>query len=316
MKKFLGFLLDILKGIGIGISCIIPGVSGGTFALLTNCYDKIVGAVSDLFKHFLRSLLILLPLGIGIIIGAAVGYIGISKAFDYILFSIIALFAGLILGSIPSLVGEVKHEKITPTYFLVFFLAFIFVVSIGIISFLIEMKSELYSVDYLFVKPEWYLYIIMIPLGFVASFALVAPGVSGSMILLVLGFYEPILDTIHNLIHFVNPISSFFLLFAFGVGVLIGFYFISKLMKFLLEKHRTITYYAIIGFVAGSLISIFLNPDIYFGKETYAGIINNPIELALGIPLFIVGAIAVFFILKLANKKSHREIENKQGDTL
>lgn len=307
MKKFVNFLVDILKGIGMGISCIIPGVSGGTFALLTNCYDKLIGAISDLFKNFIRSFLILLPIAIGVVIGAVAGYIGVSKAFDYILFSIIALFAGLILGSVPSLINEVKKERFNPTFALVLFLSFIFVVAIGIISFIIELNYSFYSVDYMFENPKWYLYVIMFPIGIIASFALVAPGISGSMVMLVLGFYEPILDTIEKLLHFENFLQNFFLLFSFGVGVVIGFYFISKLMKFLLEKHRTITYYAIIGFVTGSLISIFLNKDIYFGKNTYAGLINNPVELALGIPLFIAGALIVFFILRFASKRIEKQ---------
>ena len=303
MKKVLTFFLDFLKGIGIGISCIIPGVSGGTFALLTNCYDKLVNSVSTIFKTFLRSFLILLPIGLGLLVGVVLGYFGISKAFDYILFTIIALFAGLILGSIPSLFGEVKKEKLQPSYLLALLLAFIFVVGIGIISFIISTQYPDYSIASMFENPEWYLYVLMFPVGIIASFALVTPGVSGSMLILVLGFYQPILDTIHNLIHFVNPLSNFFLLFIFGIGVLVGFFFMSKLMKYLLDKHRTITYYAIIGFVMGSLISIFLNPEIYYGSETYLGLIKNPIELAWAIPLFIVGALGSFFLIKLAKKR-------------
>ncbi len=306
MKKVGHFFLSILKGIGIGISCIIPGVSGGSFALLTNCYDEIVGAVSNIFKNFLKSFLVLLPIAIGVILGAVLGLFGIAKAFEYILFSIIALFAGLILGSVPSLVSEVKKERINPTYALAFILAFVFVVAIGIISFVIEIEYPTYSVDYLFENPKWYLYLIMIPVGAIASFALVAPGISGSMILLVLGFYDPILDTIKNFVKFEHPLQNFFLLLSFTVGVVVGGFFIAKLMKYLLEKHRTITYYTIIGFVSGSLISIFLNVDIYFGDGTYAGLCANPKELLLGIPLLIAGAVASFFLIKLMRKHTSK----------
>ena len=311
MKKVLTFFLDFLKGIGIGISCIIPGVSGGTFALLTNCYDKLVGAVSTIFKNFLKSFLILLPIGLGILLGAVAGYFGISKAFDYILFTIIALFAGLILGSIPSLFGEVKHEKVQPMYVLALILAFLFVVGIGVISFIISIRYPDYSIASMFENPQWYLYVLMFPIGIIGSFALVTPGISGSMLLLVLGFYQPILDTIHDLIHFNNPVSNFFLLFIFGLGVLFGFFFMSKLMKYLLDKRRTITYYSIIGFVMGSLISIFLNLEIYNGSETYLGLIKNPVELAIGIPLFIVGALASFFLIMLAKKRAKKTEEVK-----
>ena len=303
MKKVLSWFLDLLKGFGIGIACIIPGVSGGTFALLVNCYDKLISSISDLFKNFVKNFLILLPIGIGILIGILVGYIGISRAFDYILFTIICLFAGLILGSVPSLVDEVSHEPFSPTNLLVGILAFIFVVAIAIISFIIKVKYPDYSISTLFDKGSVVLYFLMIPVGVIGSFALVTPGISGSMLLLVLGFYEPLLDTIHDLFHFVNPLQNVFIILSFAVGVIIGFFLMSKLMKYLLTKHRTLTYYAIIGFVMGSLLAIFVNPDIYLGKGVYLGIIQNPIELAIGIPLFIVGAVGSYILIRLARKR-------------
>lgn len=310
MKKFLNWLLDVARGIAIGISAIIPGVSGGTMAVLTKCYDKLIGAVSTLFKYFIKSFLILLPLGIGILIGVAAGYLGIRLAFSYILFSIVALFFGLILGSIPSISKEVRGESIKKSYIITFAIAFIFVLGIALASFLINLNSG-YSVATLFVDPKWYLYVLMVPVGVIGSFALVTPGISGSMLLLVIGFYKPILDTIHSLVHGENLVQNAGLLACFIVGIILGFFFISKLMKYLLDKHRVITFYAILGFIIGSLPALFLNVDIWLGSTTdgvtYAGILANPIELALGIPLLVVGALATYFILRLVDNKKDND---------
>ena len=308
MKKFVNWLIDVLRGAAIGIACIIPGVSGGTMAVLTKCYDKLIGAVSTLFKNFIKSFLILLPLGIGIIIGVAVGYLGVRLAFSYILFSIVALFFGLILGSIPSISKEVRGEPIKKSYIITFIISLVFVLGIALASFLINLNAG-YSVASLFVDPKWYLYVLMIPVGVIGSFALVTPGISGSMLLLVIGFYKPILDTIHSLVHGENIFQNAGLLACFIVGIILGFFFISKLMKYLLEKHRVITFYAILGFIIGSLPALFLNVDLWLGDGvSYAGIIANPIELTIGIPLLIIGAVATYFVLKIADKKE----ENNQ----
>ncbi len=303
MKKVLNWFLDILKGFGIGVSCIIPGVSGGTFALLTNCYDKIVFSIANIFKNFLRSILVLLPLAIGGGFGILFGYLTISRAFTYILFSIIALFAGLILGSIPSLFGEIKTEDRSNLHILLLILSMLFVVAIGAISFIISIEYPHYSVEVLFESPKWYAYLLMIPVGAVSAFALVAPGISGSMIMLVLGFYEPILERIKHILTFDHFLVNFGLMCCFGVGVLIGVALMTKFMKYMLLKHRTLTYSIIIGLVMGSLIAIFLNKDIYFGDDTYAGLLANPKELLLGIPLFVLGAVGSFFAIHFSKKR-------------
>lgn len=303
MKKFVNWLIDVARGAAIGIACIIPGVSGGTMAVLTKCYDKLIGAISTLFKNFVKSFLILLPLGVGIIIGVAVGYLGVRAAFTYILFSIVALFFGLILGSVPSISEEVRGKPVKKSYIITFVISLVFVLGIALTSFLINLNAG-YSVANLFADPKWYLYVLMIPVGVIGSFALVTPGISGSMLLLVIGFYKPILDTIHDLVHGGNIGSNIGLLACFIVGIILGFFFISKLMKYLLDKHRVITFYAILGFIIGSLPALFLNVDIWYGNaDGYAGIISNPVELALGIPLLIAGALVTYFVLRLLDKK-------------
>ncbi len=315
MNKFKNWLFDLFKGIGIGLACIIPGVSGGTIAIIIKIYDKLINAVSSLFKNFVKSFLILLPICLGIIIGFVIGFFGIKLAFTYILFSIVALFAGLILGSVPSLTKEVKGEPLKTSYVVTFSITLIFVIGIALLSFYFQTQGS-YGLRDKIVNPEWYMYLIMIPIGILASFALVAPGVSGSMILMVLGFYQPILELISSLKNFDNNFGPHFgLLCCLALGIIIGFFACAKLMKYLLAKHRTITFYGILGFVIGSIPAIFLNFDIYAGYATsnttsYAGIINHPIELALGIPLFFIGAFVAYFLLKYASEKANQKEEN------
>ncbi len=318
MNKFKNWIFDLLKGIGIGLACIIPGVSGGTVALVTKIYDKMVNAISSLFRSFVKSFLILLPIGIGIIIGVVAGFFGVKLAFTYILFSIVSLFAGLILGSIPSISLEVRNERIKAPYIVTFTIALLLVVGIALLSFYFQTQGYV-GVTSELLNPKVYMYFVMIPIGILSSFALVAPGISGSMLLMVIGFYQPLLELLSSLKNTNDQFGQHLgLIGCFILGIVVGFFLVARLVKYLLNKHRVITFYGILGFVVGSLPAIFLNLDIWEGYATsnttsYAGVINNPIELALGIPLFFVGAIASYLLLRLANKKNN-EVTNKEID--
>lgn len=311
MKKVKIFLIDLLKGIGVGFAAMIPGVSGGTIALLVNIYKKIISAISSMLERFWKSILILLPIIIGILIGAVGCIFGLKYAFSYILFSIVSLFFGFILGSIPSLYKETKSEKLKFKHILVFAITMIFVVGIALASFFLEMGSG-YSVQQLFDNPKWYLYILLIPIGCIGSAAFVTPGVSGSMLMMVIGFYNPLFDTLDKTIHFEgNMLQNCLILGSFFVGIVLGLFLISKLMKFLLEKHKVMTYWGILGFITGSLPALYLNLDIWKGSEKYTGIFNHPWEFPLGICLLLGAAIGTYFILKyINNKKDNQNAEN------
>ncbi len=110
------------------------------------------------------------------------------------------------------------------------------------------------------------------------------PCVSGSLVLLTLGFYNPIVETISELTKFDNLFNNILVLGAFGVGVLVGLVLISRLIEYLFEKHQTITMYAVIGFVVASLfaipISTFLEIDTF--------VFSVP-QLVVGVVLLIIG---------------------------
>ena len=131
--KFKKFVLDILRGIGIGVAAIIPGVSGGSVAVIFKIYEKLVGAIHNLFKNFVKSFLILLPIVIGIAVGFLSAVIPIKYALEHFMLVIVSLFAGLLIGSVPDMFKYVKDEK--PKYYqiIICVISFLFAVVIGII---------------------------------------------------------------------------------------------------------------------------------------------------------------------------------------
>ena len=304
MKKLPTWLKDGLVGLGIGTAVIVPGISGGTIALIFGAFQKIVGAVSGLFKQFWKNLLILLPFGIGAILAVAGLYVPFQLAFEHCLFAIVCLFAGFILGSYPGVIDNVKGQKPKAISIVMCVVGCLVAVSIGVCSVLFNFND---GINKLFIEQQWYLFLVVFAVGLISSSGLIVPGLSGSLILLVIGFYIPIFNLPHNIIHGENALVSVGLLLTFALGVVIGFIFFSKLMNYLLDKHTLSTHYTIVGFVGGSLVSIFVNSNMFTYLETKAWLL----DWILG-PIFFVIALVVSYIFVIYVRK-HKELENAEN---
>jgi len=289
---------DGITGMTIGTAIIVPGISGGTFALVFGVFKKIVDAVDNLFtKKFWSNLLILLPFLIGAIISVAALVFPFQIAFKYCLLSIVCLFAGFIFGSIPQITDELKTEKPTKLNILQLVIGFIIAGIIGVFSIIFKFND---AINLLFDTRPWYLYLIIFAVGVFGSAGLIVPGFSGSMLLLVIGFYQPIL----NLVDFSNFWPNVSLGFVFALGVLAGFIILSKIMNKLITNHRIATLYVVLGFIIGSLVSIFVNSQMF----QYIGTGLKLLDLILGPILFIVGLTLSILFVKYSRK--HKGEEN------
>ena len=296
MKKRLPTpIKDGITGVAMGTAVIIPGISGGTIALIFGAIDKITSAVRNLFsKKLLRNVLILLPFLIGAVIAVAALYIPFDLALKNIKFSLVCLFAGLIAGSFPLITAEVQHKKITTSDFSGLLIGLIISVFIGVFSVIFNFSS---SISKLFSEIPASLYLIIFAVGIVSAAGLIVPGLSGSLILLVLGFYE----NVFGLIKFKNGFKDFGLLACFAFGVLVGFILWSILMNKVLTKHRKGALFVIIGFVIGSLFAIFFNSGMV---NWYHSNKFGLLEWILGPCLAIIGFIGSFIFSKYAKKQS------------
>lgn len=305
-KKFPEWLKDGLVGLGIGAGAIIPGISGATIALVFKCYKKIVNGVSKLLsKEFLKNLLILLPFGIGVVVAVIALIKPFQLAFEYCMFAIVCLFAAFIIGSFPGIIDNVRGKKITKINIVVLIIAFLVAASIGIMSVCFNLNQV---VEKLFAETPFYLYLILLGLGIVCASGLTVPGFSASMLLLVVGFYKPILNLIHIDAIKENPGRFFGLLGTFAGGVVIGFFLFSYLMSYFLEKHAQSTHYTIIGFVSGSLIAIFVNSDMFSyinGLSSKEGVLKY-LDWILA-PFFIIIGITLAYLLVKYARKSQQE---------
>lgn len=296
-KKLPTPVKDGLTGMAIGTAIIVPGISGGTIALIFGAFQRIVDAVDNLFtKKFWSSLLILLPFLIGSIIAVAALVFPFQLAFKYCLFSIVCLFAGFILGSIPRITEELKGQETTKKNIVQLIIGFLIAGIIGVFSVIFHFNEK---IDLLFIDRPWYLFVIIFIVGVFSSSGLIVPGFSGSMLLMIIGFYEPIL----KLVDFSNFGPNVLLGFVFALGVLVGFIILSKLMSSLFEKHRISTLYVVIGFIFGSLISIFVNSKMF----SYIGAGLSLLDCILGPVLLGVGLLLSVLMMKYMRKHQGEE---------
>ncbi|MDE6667887.1 MAG: DUF368 domain-containing protein [Clostridia bacterium] len=300
------FFKNIGLGAGIGIAMIIPGVSGGTIAVLFNVYDKLISAISDLRKDFKNSFFYLLPIVLGALVGIAAMFFPLKYAIEYAPMPTILLFAGLMVGSCPKLFKDTYKNGFKITDIISTVLPFLVVVGLGCISVLgVKGVMPYLEANLSSEMPVWG-YFVLVLIGAVASCALVVPGVSGSLLLLIFGYYQPILDTISSLL--TNFGHSVLVLALFAVGLVVGFFTIAKLMKFLMKKFPRGTGWAIFGFVIGSI------PAIFMTKEFITAPVDG-IQIAIGAILCLAGVIASFTVAAYAEgrtlKKTHMD-ENTQ----
>lgn len=240
-------LSDMINGLIIGVSMLIPGVSGGTVALICGIYYKLIAAVDTFFEKPKENFKFLLSVAMGGVIGILVFSKLILLTYNTYKTPMVYLFMGAVLGSIPLLIKSAGVKKIdlkTIIYPLL---------GIAIVLLLECIPKDLFIIN----ADGLAEYIVIFLIGIVLATALVLPGISFSYMLLILGLYEQTLGAIET----VNIVF----LFAMGTGVLLGIFLTAKIIRIILRKYPKQTYLVIIGFVIASIKDVF--PGIPYGTE-------------------------------------------------
>lgn len=251
---------EILRGLLIGIANIIPGVSGGTMAVSMGIYDTIIYAITHFISDFKQSIKTLFPY----IIGAGIGIVCLSFVIEFLFLHYPMqtnfCFIGLILGGLPIITQRIKIKRPNIGHVLLFILFFAIII---VMQYLggqtlkdVTLQSNIIEIIKLFF------------IGALASATMVIPGVSGSMMLMIIGYYNPIITQINVFIKALMAfdmsamISSALLLIPFGLGVMIGIFAIAKVIEILLERFESYTYCAILGLIIASPIAILMANDL------------------------------------------------------
>ncbi|MCJ1656833.1 DUF368 domain-containing protein [Staphylococcus sp. NRL 21/187] len=269
--------INIAKGFGMGSTDLIPGISGGTIALLLGIYDDFISSISGLFsKRFWPSFKFLLPILIGM--GVAIGIL--SNLINYLLehHQVVTMFffTGLIIGIIPYLLRTSNFKE-------TFHAKHYGMLAIGIIILIIItlMNSGEQRAD-TSLHLSFSLIIKYFLAGVCASSAMLLPGISGSFMLLVFGTYGTIMLAIADLVKL--NFDGLPILLIVGLGVIVGFLLSSRIIRYFLHHHFVMTFALITGLVIGSIYAVF------------PGLPSNSIEWIMSIITLILGFIASYWI--------------------
>lgn len=231
-----GFL-NIIKGIFIGAGAIVPGLSSGVLCVIFGIYEKLLDAVLNFFKDIKQNIKFLFPVALGV----GIGVLLFSNGLNYVLYAFPiqtkSIFIGLILGTIPSLIKEVNEKQSFRPQNVVYLLI---ALAIGIVTVILENQMTIIS------NVEEINSFYLILCGVIMSLGIIVPGVSSTIILMLLGVYSIYLQSVANLY---LPV-----LIPMGIGLVLGSIVVMKVTKILLEKQYAKTFYSIIGFTIGSIL--------------------------------------------------------------
>lgn len=286
------FIKAAVKGVVIGVANVIPGVSGGTMMVSMGVYDTIIGCITGLLKHFWKSVRTLLPY----ILGALLGIVALASAltflFDNYPLPTATAFIGLILGGLAPLLKKIDMKKAGVGAMLLFLVFLALIVFLAIVN-PTESGSAL--------EFTWAQAAVILGMGVVASATMIIPGVSGSMIMMLLGYYRTVIDAVSGLKDavlgggFSMAVEPLKVLLPFALGIVIGIYSVAKLIEWLLKRYPVYTYSAILGLVVASPVAVLLRCDM-------TGV--TPVIVLISLVTFIAGFVFAAWMARMSNGES------------
>jgi putative membrane protein len=267
----------ILRGIVIGIANIIPGVSGGTMMVSMGIFDTLIYSITHLFSEFKKSILTLLPYAIGMLIGIFAFASLLSYCFANFPLPTSTTFIGLILGGLSPLIRKIDKKSINAFAILIFIAFFALIIVMALSNPANPDGRVSINVGQM---------VILLVMGAIASATMLIPGVSGSMVLMLLGYYRPVLASLND---FENGVfggnfglaaQQLLILIPFGIGVLLGIYLVAKLIDICIRRWPTYSYCAVLGLVTASPIALLLRTDM--SGVTVVTILVSIVTFAIG----------------------------------
>ena len=288
------FLFDIVRGMAIGVAFIIPGFSGGSIAAILGIYEKLIGAIAGIFKHFKKSIVTLLPIAIGMVAGVVSLLFPLGWALEAYPIPTVCIFVGLAIGGMPSITDKTRG-KVSAKNVLAFAIPCALAVALSFLPVSPDVN--------LLTGMNFFDYALLFVIGIVGSTALVVPGISGSMLLLIFGYYNPIVNlATEHLLKGRDVGQALSVLCTVVGGIIIGFFLISTIMRWLLANCPRGTYFAILGFIIGSI------PTVYISTAKEAGLpfeclMPNAWYWIISALFLIAGFIASFSLVIYSRKR-------------
>ena len=242
------FLYKVLCGFFLGVSIFAPGFSGSVIAIILGIYQDLLRIASNPFKKLKQNVLFCIPLGIGAVISGVLFIITFKYLFDTYEKATYLLFVGLIAGNLPIIFMEVKKSKFKKRYLTGGVGAFAAALALGIFATVAKHPSgaEGFTAE--------------LPTlafgGFAGGVTALIPGMSVSMVLIITGVYNQLIYAVESLLRM--DFTHLVPVLLFIICAVIGLVLTSKAIKYIFDKHPGFANTTVLGFMAGSLIGIFI----------------------------------------------------------
>lgn len=304
MEQMRWRVLTALKGMAMGIAEVIPGVSGGTIAFITNIYERLLNAIKafgpEVFKAWRTDGIkgawkaidgnFLLFLVLGMAVGIVGGVLGVTYLLEHYPPLIWAFFFGLIVASAIYMLRQVPQWNLINVITLV----------VGIlIAYWITVAVPGQGTDAL-----WMVFIA----GMIAISAMILPGISGSFMLLLMGMYTVIIPTVKQALK-TFELESLIVLAVFALGCLLGLALFSRVLSWTFNRYRGTTLALLTGFMIGSLNKIWPWRNVlttrinssgeevpFLEANAWPGAYQGDPMLIGAVVLFLIGFSVVFFL--------------------
>ena len=251
-------LIIALKGLFVGGTMLVPGVSGGSMAMILGIYHELIASISSFLKHKKESLLFLGVFVAGALVGMALFARPLEALIERFPMPTLYFFIGAVVGGVPLMVKESGNTSFSLKRALV---------GLVIVAAFEFIPAESWGAGALTGSAPFYLLLIA---GLVASVALVLPGISVSYILLVMGLYEELTRSLTDF--------NFAFLAPLALGLVVGILLTTRILERAMDNHPRATYMIILGFVLGSLFEVF--PGVPQGWELLISLVTFALGFA------------------------------------
>lgn len=264
------FLYRILCGFCLGISVFAPGISGSIMAIIMGIYEKLIDIASNPFKNLKQTIKFLFPMGIGAAISLVLFILVFSYLFEAYEKAVYMLFIGLIAGNLPMIYKETKKSEFKWYHLLGAIVALFTAFIIGVVS---ENANTAQSIE----VGSNLIYLAIS--GAVGGFASLIPGMSVSMILIVMGVYDTLIASAKSL--------DIAVIATVGIAFVVAMVLSSRVIKFVFEKFSGLAHFMVLGFLVGSIGGIFCS--LPTNGSNIAGVIMLVLGLAISLLFVYLG---------------------------
>jgi len=311
-------LINGIKGILIGIALVIPGLSGSIFAVVVGLYDKLLLAVSDFRKDWKKSTVFLLPVAIGCVVGILASTKIVLYLCETFRLQAYAFFVGLVLGSLPLVLNKIRKQPFNWKG------AAIAVVSFAAILFVGSLAGDKSSAVQITSITGIGVFLDLFISGMAICALMMIPGVSGSVMLMLIGKYETIYRAVSCAGDFLRAFiagnmdeawalfANILVVLPFLLGALVGLALVAKLISWLLSKYEAKVYSGVLGLVSGAAVSL-LGTGVWPELSASNGAVSWAVGIAWALAFIVIGWLCTTLLDTKEGKPGKEEQPAKKG---